>query len=290
MTAWILSTLFSVAVAGSPDDAAALLSRYPAGRVPGSEPVMDAIMDLQSDGSADHIGVLRSLREHEASPVREAATGALAIVTLRARVERREAYAAPDNRSVRRWLGDNPALARADGTPITGREAEDLAYAVLSLGGPQTVWARTPTVLIAEGEKREDKSDLHGALTRYAIAAGHGNAEATSLLEEGFGLDTERLLLGMTAGSDLLTTPPPVAQDTLIGTGGSETVAVLIDRSRSSSEITQVQALDALAEMIRHGQLTSSARRDARQRLEAATTDDREPMRVFAQAVLRDLE
>ncbi|MFT4977909.1 MAG: hypothetical protein ACI8S6_003816 [Myxococcota bacterium] len=289
MVLWVLTALLSVANAGEADDAAALLSRFPAGRVPGSEPVMTAIMALQDSGGPEHLGVLASLQEYEQSPVREAASGALLIVTLRARLQRREAYTAPDNRDVRRWLEAHPGLLRTDGTPIGVHESEAIAYAVLALGGPQQVWARMPTVLVQEGEKREDATDLEGALTRYAFAATHDHPQARALLGA-FDLDVERLLLGLTADSTLLTVPPAEALDTLIVTGGSQTVTVLIERSRSSNEITQVQALDALAEMIRRGQLTVTARRAARHRLEVVTSDGHEPLRVFAQTVLSDLE
>lgn len=287
MIPWVLPALISAATAGAPDDAAALLSRYPAGRVPNSPVVMEAIMDLQTEGGADHVGVLQSLQAHEESPVREAAGGALLIVTLRARLERREAYTAPDNRDVRRWLSEHAPI-RDDGSPLGQRESAAVAYAALALGGPQKVYAKTPPVLISEGEKREDKADLHGALTRYAFAAARGDQGARELIAA-FGLDTERLLLGLSASTDQLSEPPAETLDTLIDTGSAETVAVLIERSRSPDEITQVQALDALAEMIRRGQLPAAARRQARQRLEAATHDNREPMRVFAQTVLSDL-
>lgn len=288
MIPWILPALLSTALAGPPDDAATVLSRYPAGRVPNSPVVMDAIRALQEEGGADHIGVLQSLQEHEQSPIREAAGGALLIVTLRARLERREAYTAPDNRDVRRWLSEHQP-ARDDGSPLGEREADAVAYAVLVCGGPQKVYAQTPTVLISEGEKREDEADLHSALLHYSFAAARGDHAAREIIGA-FGLDTERLLLGLSARTRLLTEPPAETLDTLIGTGSAQTVAVLIERSRASDEITQVQALDALAEMIRRGQLPAAARRQARQRLEDATHDNREPMRVFALTVLSDLE
>lgn len=289
MLPWILTAGLLSAIAAEPDDAAALLSRYPAGQVPSSAPVMDAILSLQRNGTADHLGVLQSMRSYEGSPVREAATGAIAIVTLRARLLQREHYEAPDRGAVRAWLSAHPTLTRRDGTVLGPRESEVVAYTVLVFGEPQQVWAQMPSVLVNEGEKREDQSNLGGALVRFAFAAAHGDHEARTLLET-FGLDEEKLLLGLTADTELTNTPPAEASDALVQLSGAQTVSVLIERSRSSSEIPQVQALDALAEMIRRGQLPAASRRAARQRLEDATQDVREPMRVFAQAVLQDLE
>jgi hypothetical protein len=75
----ILATL--QAQAGARQDAALLLSRFPAGAVPAIPTVMAAIDTLSESGQDDHLPLLRSLVSHEVGPVVGAASRAVAHIT-----------------------------------------------------------------------------------------------------------------------------------------------------------------------------------------------------------------
>lgn len=67
--------------AGSGEEAAVLLSRFPAGGVPALPTVMAAIDTLSESGQGDHLPLLRSLVAHETGPVGRAASHAVAHIT-----------------------------------------------------------------------------------------------------------------------------------------------------------------------------------------------------------------
>ncbi|MFT5682245.1 MAG: hypothetical protein ACI8RZ_003163 [Myxococcota bacterium] len=289
MLSWLLPLLLSSAQATQPDDAAAILSRYPAGMVPGSESVMDAIEALATSGSPAHRAVLESLQEMEEPPIARAAGEALTAIDRRSL---RSAYTAPDSRQIRRWLSEQPRpMQRADGSPMGHTEQEALGYAVLILGAPRGEDVG-PTHLLKAATHLEDTSDTAGALTLYARAASLGDASALTTIEN-FGVNPELLLLGMSVSSaeSLVDAAPPEALDVLIREGSTSTVAVLIERADTASHIDRAVALDALAEMLRTTPLTASARRSARSELEKAAMSGREEaLSAFAREALADME
>jgi len=77
----IIATLTAPAHAGTHEDAAVLLSRFPAGAVPAVPAVMAAIDTLSDSGRSEHLPLLRSLVAQEAGPVVRAASRAVAHIT-----------------------------------------------------------------------------------------------------------------------------------------------------------------------------------------------------------------
>ena len=289
MSSWLLTLLLTSAQAAEPDDAATALSRYPAGLIPASEPVMDAIETLGASGEQTHRAVLESLQEMEQSPVAHAAAAALSAIERR---QQREDYTAPDTRQIRRWLTeqDRP-MNRADGSPMGHTEQEALGYAVLILGAPRGEPVGEPHLMKA-ATHLEDTGDEAGALACYAQAASLGDAEALTTIRD-FGIDPEMLLLGMSVTSTelLVDAAPPQALDVLIREGSSKTVAVLIERADTANHIDRAVALDALAEMLRTTTLPASVRRSARSELEKAAMSSREEaLSAFARSALADME
>lgn len=289
MLPWLLTLLLTSAQAAEPDTAATMLSRYPAGKVPDSAPVMSAIASLASDGTAEHRAVLESLEEMEEPAIARAAEQALAAIDRRGL---RAAYTAPDARQIRRWIADQPRpMTRADGSPMGRTEQEALGYAVLVLGAPRGEDVG-PAHLLKAATHLEDTRDVPGALSLYAKAASLGEADALLTIRD-FGVDPELLLLGMsvTAAEPLIDTAPPEALDVLIREGSSSTVAVLIERADTANHIDRAVALDALAEMLRTTTLPASARRSARSELEQAAMSGREEaLSAFAREALVDME
>lgn len=288
MSSWFLTLLLTSAWAAEPDDAAAILSRYPAGMMPTSEPVMSAIETLGASGDQEDRSVLQSLQEMEKPSIASAAATALAAIERR---EQRTAYAAPDSRQVRRWLSEQTVpLTRADGSLMGRSEQEALSYAALILGSPRSGLGERD--LLVEAEGLEDAGDAAGALLLYAQAASLGQPEALTTIRD-FGVDPELLLLGMSVPSEtaVIERAPPQAIDVLIREGSAKTVAVLIERADTAGNIERAVALDALADMLRSTPLSASARRSARSELEKAATSTREgALSAFAREALADLE
>jgi hypothetical protein len=289
MSTWLLTLLLSTAHAAGADDAAAVLSRYPAGMMPTSEPVMSAIETLGITGAPEDRAVLESLREMEKPSIVSAATTALAAIDRRVR---RTEYTAPDSRQMRRWLSEQPKpLTRADGTVLGRNEQDALSYAALILGPPRTESLGERDLLV-EAQGQEDVNDAAGALLLYAQAAALGHPTALTTIRD-FGVDPELLLLGMSVSTAavVLERAPPQALDVLVREGSTKTVSVLIERADTAGHIERAVALDALADMLRSTPLSASARRSARSELEKAATSTREAaLSAFAREALVDLE
>ena len=289
MSSWLLTLLLSTTQAAEPDDAAAILSRYPAGMMPSSEPVMSAIETLGASGDPADRAVLESLHEMEKPPIASAAATALAAIDRRAL---RTEYTAPDSRQIRRWLAEQPhTLTRPDGSQLGRSEQEALGYAALILGSPRSSTLGERDLLI-EAEGLEDAGDAAGALLLYAKAAAMGEPGALSTIRD-FGVDPELLLLGMSVPTQepMIERVPPQALDVLIREGSTKTVAVLIERVDTAGHIERAVALDALADMLRTTPLPASSRRNARSELEKAATSSREAaLSAFAREALADLE
>lgn len=285
----LLTLLFTSAQAAEPDDAATMLSRYPAGMVPDSGPVMSAIASLASTGTAEHRAVLESLQEMEASTISRAAADALVSIERRSQ---RASFTAPDSRQIRRWVAEiSQPMTRADGSPMGRAEQEALGYAVLVLGAPRGEEVAQAHLMRA-ATHLEDTQDAPGALALYATAAALGEPDAFLTIQD-FGVDPELLLLGMSVStaSPRVASVPSEALDVLIREGSSSTVAVLVERADTANHIDRAVALDALAEMLRTTVLPASARRSARDELEAAAMAGREEaLSAFARESLDDME
>ncbi len=226
---------------------ARLLSRYPAGRMPVDPEVMTAIQALAEDGSNDEISLLRSIVAHERPEVESAAASAIAAIRERERGRQRIVFADQ--------LPDRPELERASRPLRTHglglEEATCVAYVSLLLadsGSSPRPW-RADTAL-KEAALLEDQGDIPGALHQYALLAAHDDSEAWTALS-GYGVDPERLLLGLLAH-------PTVAKDerndaaileVLVQRGGTLTLTVLTERLQHPSVSDRATAEDALTRM-----------------------------------------
>ncbi len=86
------------AAAGTPADAAVLLSRFPAGAVPELPTVLRAIETIAESGKDEHLPLLRSLIAQEAGEVERAATRAVATITGEPAVAEAEPEEGPEAR------------------------------------------------------------------------------------------------------------------------------------------------------------------------------------------------
>ena len=77
----IITLLSPVAHAGTPEDAAVLLSRFPSGAMPEVPSVMAAVEDLARSGEMEHLPLLQSLTTMESSTIRQAAWRAITRIT-----------------------------------------------------------------------------------------------------------------------------------------------------------------------------------------------------------------
>lgn len=263
------------AAAAAVDDATTLLSRYPAGLVPVDPGVMGAIATLGADGGADEISLLRNLVENERAEVRQAASRAIADIRERQHAAQRESFAGqlPD------WPDLEPVAAPLRESGLGREEAACVAYANLVLGEARERKARAESgdaaALLASGRPHkalaaavsgndtkarllearalEDLGDVRGAVQQYARLAALGNREAHAALD-GYGIDTERLLLGLFARPDGrspgLDGDEARVLEVLIRHGGELTVQVLTERTRGSLPSDRATAADALARML----------------------------------------
>jgi hypothetical protein len=301
------------AIAPAIDAAVALLSRYPAGMVPVDPGVMAAILLLGEQGSRDEVSLLRNLVENERDEIRDAAARAIADIRGRQRQSQRAEYA--------ETLPGLPALEEA-AQPFLDRglghhEALCAAYASFVLGGLETITTSgsgsgDPERLLAAGRPhkalsaamqedskqsrllaaraREDLGDVAGAVKSYAMLAAGGDADARQALD-GFGVDAERLLLGMLSGRPAEGHGEAEVLEVLVRHGGALTVSVLSERLDSPVASDRATATDALARMldpdVRGDTLPMSAQRDARQALAAASQQGPEPVRELASEALK---
>jgi hypothetical protein len=298
MTRLILLCLLFPAVARAEgiDDAVRVLSRYPAGMVPVEPEVMGAVDVLARTGGPEDLGVLRSLAGHERPEVRGAALRAIADIRDRDRTRERQDFAdgLPDwpelDAAAAPWrtagLGGEQAICAAYADTVLGHD-DRYADVKPSKGDPQALLAEgKPRSALAaaigldgvdrlrwEAAAREDLGDTHGAVRRWAELAASGDADARDALD-GFGIDSERLLLGM-----LATSTPQEAEllEVLVRHGRDLTVTVLSERTRSGATSERVTAADALTRMLDPQQraevLPAAGAHDARRALAHASND-----------------
>jgi hypothetical protein len=299
--------LFLLVVAGpaqagdepvSTRDAATLLSRFPAGRVPASPPVFRSIEVLGDKGTVDHVGLLEALARDEDGRVADEAARALSRTRSRHRDTLRSEFATtlPGPTQVHAWLAQSGRnLRRTDGSPLGRTERRMVAYAALVLGPPRTAAMLRPAPptmapdLLAQGLRLEDQSDAVGALTAYAQAAAAGDADAMERIRD-FGVDPEWLLLGMTADARNPSVPrlEPEALDGLLDVGQQHTVDVLLERTRHGRPLGRAVAIDALGTLIRVADLEPHARAAVLQAIDEATRDPRPDIRQAARTTLAE--
>lgn len=316
---WLVVALLvgaASAMAAPPPDvqkAAALLSRYPAGTVPVDPAAMTAIHVLGERGGRAEISLLRNLAEHERDEVRTAAVGSIADIRDRQRLAQRASYA--------RALPDPPDLAddvaRLRATGLGARQAACVAYADQLLGPPPVdrdpaprPAKGDPEELIAEGRPAgalavlvhdpsprarrlaarawEDLGEPGSAVRQYALLASGGDAQAMRALER-YGVDAERLLLGLYARPD---EPASDAEllEVLVRRGGPLTVGALAERIEHGEASERAIATDGLARMLegatRAEPLSAAAIRTARAALHRAADDPVESIRAIATEAL----
>jgi hypothetical protein len=294
-------------------DAATLLSRYPAGAVPVDPTTITAIQVLGEDGTRQEISLLRNLAEHERDEVRAAAVAAISQIRSRQRSAQRESFA----RTIPDWADLAEPTETLQALGLGRDEAECAAYAERILGPGPLVLARPPEqrakgdpeALLAEGRPAlalavlagdpsprarrleatawEDLGEPRGAIRQYGLLASQGDQEAHSTLDR-YGIDPERLLLGMLVRPDLYVSAGTEAEllEVLVRKGGHLTVSVLAERGTHHSASDRAIATDALARMLdpppSDAPLSPMARRLARQALVRASTDRVESIRAIA--------
>lgn len=295
------------------DEAAALLSRYPAGTLPVDPTIMVAIQRLRESGDRQDISLLRNIAEHERDEIRSAAEDAIGAIRDRQRAAQRERFARdlPDSAQ----LAAPAAALRKKG--LGGDEAACAAYADKILGtqplAPHPMTAEgvkgDPQALIAEGRPRtavavlehdpspaarrlealawEDLGEPRGAVRQYALLAARGEAEAWDALDH-FGIDPERLLLGLLTDGDARLPEGAESEvlETLVRRGDLLTVEVLAERATHRSASERAIATDALVRMMqstgRERPLGGKARAVDHSALVRASRDHIESIRAIA--------
>ena len=250
------------------DDAAALLSRFEPGAMPRAVSVVGALHDLGSFGSAEHLPLLNSLAAEEHHTIQTYARAAIEQIAQRERQIVRSRYQSPGNEAVTNWLSRHEPVG-PEGERLGRNERHMVAYTALVLAeaiGPATdQWRKVGADLEAQGRQQD-------AIRLYVTAALLGEPDAYSRLDA-FGLDTERLMLGVY-------TPLPKQHDAriplqawLIEEGGIATVRVFAERVGRSDATERGLTLAALSAMIQAGRLNTSADAAARSRIQRSQGD-----------------
>ena len=172
-------------------------------------------------------------------------------------------------------------------------DARDL----LAAGRPYRALSATLGKTDADGRllaarAQEDLADVHAAIRSYAWLAAEGNADARDALD-GYGIDAERLLLGMLSVGQRVSKPANDAAvfEVLIHHGDDLTVTVLAERIRSRPGSESAWATDALARMldpqVRESPLPTIVQREAHQAILAASREGPEPVQAIAAEALK---
>ncbi len=273
MRSWLLALLLTTtpvfAVEPSDAEAAAqldasarMLSRYPAGEIPVEAQVLGAIATLGDLGTRAEIPLLANLVRNERLEIRTVSIAALEDVRSRLRSRQRVAYAAD---LVQRDDPQGPTdtsrcvayaqLVIGDGHGLAPRPEKGDAERLLRTGQPHKALAAAAAnsdedSRFHEAIAREELGDVRGAVVEYAELLAEGNETAERELDA-FGVDTERLLLGLLSMEDI-----PVARnearvlDILVRKGSGVTVGVLAERAMQGHASDRATATDALVRML----------------------------------------
>jgi hypothetical protein len=263
--------------------------------VPTEQRVLEALTTLRNQGMPEHMGLLHSLAMEEHGLVQLGALQAVESVAGRIRTDLRLQFAhdLPGDSELYDWLRlHRTDVQRADGTHLGTTERQVLAYAALVLGD---VRARPEPEqydgsLIDAATRSENAGDAREALRLYAWSASLGEPTAWTHIEA-FGVDPERLLLGMST-SDCQALPSPLDDavvDLLVSQGSTVTLQVMAERSTSTNDRTRTHAVDALGRMLRAPNLGEAERTVALDKLHHATMDPSNIVRVTARSALLEL-
>jgi len=288
-----------------------LLSHYPAGTLPVDPTVMLALHTLQRHANSSEISLLRQLAQTESNDIRAAARDAMTAIRSRQRAQRRVEFG---NR-----LSDSSAVQglhrQGHSQHARPEETACVEYAAHVIGSWSPKQSISPKkghaqTLLADGRLRdalaavlarpghdarmleatilEDLGETHSAVRLYALEFGAGYADARVALE-GFGVDPERLLLGLLG---TLETPQLIRieaemLDTLVRQGNALTVSVLVERMEKHPTFSErATATDALARMldpaIRKEPLSTTGTKRVKQALYRVSGQDFEPTRSIA--------
>ena len=279
----LLTLLVSTPVAAGPqadvDEAAALLSRFEPGAMPRAVSVMGALSELGSFGSAEHLPLLSSLAAEEQEVIQTHARAAIERISQRERDHMRRRYQQPGNEAVTDWLSRHEPVG-PEGERLGRSERHVVAYTALVLAetiGPiDQDWRTTGETLESQGHAQE-------AIQLYVTAALRGDADAYARLTA-FGLDTERLMLGVYTALPADHEARLPLQAWLVDGGGLDTVRVFADRVSRTDAGERGLTLTALGVMIRSGRLSTGAASAARSRIERSLNDPDERVSDLAKA------
>jgi hypothetical protein len=270
------------------NQAASLLSRYPPGRVPLDGAVFDAIDLLSREGTAGDGVLLRSLAIDEPGPIGRAASQAADEVAERTGRASRLEYAdrLPSDAAIDAWIDSHSsALNQARPGPLGRSERQVVAYASLLLAGASSSSDDDP---MESARAHERAGRPPSAVAAFAAAAALGEDGALSALAA-YGVDAERLLLGMTspaAGELGLPALNPAAVAVLVEVGSVRTVAVLVERARSPDPAIRSVAVGTLGLLVAAQSLPPGATLAANQCIDAAASDTQPAVRRAAEAAL----
>ena len=276
------------------EQAAETLSRFPAGRMPATEPVLAAIAALGASGTRDHLSLLSSLAEREAPEVQQAAEMAITELNQRTVDTTRRIFSAnniPSDTAIDHWVrAHETELARPNGSKLGHTESRMVAYAAIVLDGIKTAQVPTADDDEAEARARELQTDAIPALVHHARGAADGDQGSLDAIRA-FGVDPERLLLGMSASpkSELVARVEPTAVEVLVREGSERTMTVLMERAASGDTAEKVVAIDALGRMLQKDDVPTSTCHLAVGQLESAThSRENEAVRDTAKTALAE--
>lgn len=269
----LIPLLASLALASPLDDAAALLSRFPAGGVPQTDAVVSAIDTLASGGAAAERPLLGQLAQDESGRVARAATDALAALDARDQATERVAFAI----TVQASAPDAAGITALGALGPAEREAVAYAHAVLGPAEGDVVRTLEPVspararALVADAERAERDRGPAASVPLYLQAAMSGDADGLLGLTA-LGVDAELLVLGMSAaeGPAPAVRLDPVQVDLVAVGAGDRTVDVLVERASAERPLVRLAALDGLAILARRAGVSAESRTKAKATLIAA--------------------
>jgi hypothetical protein len=269
----LVPLLVPLALAGPLDDAAALLSRFPAGGVPQTDAVVSAIGTLGTEGAAAERPLLGQLARDESGRVATAASDALAELDARDQATERVAFAI----TVQTTASGAPSIEALGALGPAEGAAVAYAHAVLGAAEGHVVRTLEPVspararALVADAERAERERGPAASVPLYLQAALSGEADGLIGLTA-LGVDAELLVLGMSAanGPAPAVRLDPVQLDLVAVGAGDRTVDVLVERAEADRPLVRMAALDGLATLVRRAGVSPESRTKAKDTLVAA--------------------
>ncbi|MBO83952.1 MAG: hypothetical protein CL927_01220 [Deltaproteobacteria bacterium] len=277
-------------IAGPGTDAARLLSRFAAGRMPDTSAIHHALDALSQANDNDSLVLLQSIRRHEHGSVQAHALEAETRVAQSLLHALRETHLQPmpGEREVSRWV----ATARRAHDAAPASELRVVAYVVMLTEGSawhsESLGGLTPeasAAMVRQAEAFELDGHFQEALPLLIDAFMSGDALATAALQDR-GVDTNRLALGLSspyAGSRGI---PRLHQLPVVETTDAEAVTVLLSRAADGTALPRLAAIENLGVLLRSGQLNECMRKQAQTTLNRAVADGRPSVRRTAESAL----